>query len=416
MGPAGDGGLRTRVRRMMEDHWSPTLGWSVPNRASYPWLWLWDSSFHALVWDALDDPRTLQELAGVFAAQRPSGFVPHINYAADPGFHEAFWRVRGASCITQPPMYGHALATLHRRGWDVGPLLGPATRAMARLLDRRSTQSGLVRILHPWESGIDDHPRWAAWQPDPWDRAAWRETKGRLVDVLVIEDGEAVSSPAFDVCPAGFNALVAWNASELAGVTGDAELHRRADALAARLDRQWDAGLATWVDAAPDGTPGSRVRTLDALLPVLVTSDPARAEAAFAQILSPDAYGSAFGPGGVHVGEASYVADSYGRGSAWPHLTYLLVVAAHRRGLGPVAAELTARLVAGANGSGLAEHWDPRTGAGLGARPQGWTGLALAADRLVAGERSAAGTETTAAAALPWPIAVTPATLPKGPP
>ena len=33
--------------------------------------------------------------------------------------------------------------------------------------------------------------------------------------------------------------------------------------------------------------------------------------------------------------------------------------------------------VAGAGASGLAEYWNPDTGAGLGAIPQSWSGLAL---------------------------------------
>ncbi len=49
----------------------------------------------------------------------------------------------------------------------------------------------------------------------------------------------------------------------------------------------------------------------------------------------------------------------------------------------PEAEQLAHWLVAGATQSGLAEHWNPETGAGLGARPQSWTGLALLAlDRL----------------------------------
>jgi len=43
-----------------------------------------------------------------------------------------------------------------------------------------------------------------------------------------------------------------------------------------------------------------------------------------------------------------------------------------------VAAEVLVRTtVAGAWASGMAEYWNPDTGAGLGAIPQSWTGLAL---------------------------------------
>jgi hypothetical protein len=360
----------------MNDHWRPDSRSTCPNEAVYPWSWLLDSCFHALIWDVLDDPRATEELASIFETQAPSGFVPHMGYAVDPAASEELWGRRGASTITQPPMYGHVIAVLHRRGRDVGPVLEPATRALSHLLDRRRAPCGLVRIFHPWESGIDDHPRWAAWQPQPWDRRDWAARKSQLVRDLVVVDGEAVASATFDVCPAGFNALVAWNALELASVTGDGSLRASAAEVAAVLDRTWDADAVTWCDLDPAGEPGSAVRTLDALFPALVTTDPGRATAALVAALDPVHYGFPFGPAGVHRDEPSFAPDGYGRGSAWPHLTYLLWVAAGRAGRPAEVSALARLLVAGATQSGLAEHWDPRSGDPLGAQPQSWAGLA----------------------------------------
>jgi hypothetical protein len=374
--PSGDEALVGRIRAMMDDHWRPDRRSTVPNEAVYPWAWLWDSCFHALVWDALGDDRAVVELGSIFEDQTPAGFVPHMRYTADPGASEELWGRRGASTITQPPMYGHALAVLHRHGHDVGALVEPATRALRHLLDRRRAPCGLLRIVHPWESGVDDHPRWEAWQPHPWDRAAWAPVKSQMVRDMVVVAGEAVANESFDVCPAGFNALAVFNARELASVTGDGPLRAAADDVAVALERTWVPSAPTWRDVAPSGSPGSGIRTLDALLPALVTADPQRAALAVAEVLDPAHYGLPFGPAGVDPGEPSYAPDSYGRGSAWPHLTYLLWVAASNAGLEAEAASLASHLVAGASRSGLAEHWDPRDATPLGARPQSWTGLA----------------------------------------
>jgi hypothetical protein len=379
MGAAG-AGFRARVLTMMEQHWQPPFGWSVPNPEVYSWLWSWDSCFHALVWDALGDKRALTELSSVFRAQTRSGFVPHINYAADPTAFEEFWGVPGASTLCQPPMYGHVLAVLQMHGGDIGPLIEPALRGMRRLFEQRMAPCGLLRIYHPWESGIDDSPRWEAYQPDPWDRTAWYGIKGQLAGALLVEDGEAVASDAFDVCSAGFNALAAWTGRQLAAIAHDAELDRHAAALAARLDEQWDEKLLTWVDAAPDGASGSAVRTLDALLPALVTRHPARAESALRSVMDAKAFGLPFGPAGVHVDEPSFDPTGYGRGSAWPNLTYLSWAMARERGRREDAAQLARMLRAGAEASELAEYWDPRDGSGLGARPQAWAGLAIVTD------------------------------------
>ena len=362
---------------MMDNHWQRSQGWSVPNPNVYPWLWSWDSCFHALVWDALHDQRAVVELIGVFRAQTISGFIPHINYEANPGAFASFWGIPGASTLTQPPMYGHVLATLAGHGHDVRSLVEPALRGMRRLFAARRTPCGLLRVLHPWESGIDDNPRWSAWQPDPWEPTGWHEVKGRLVEALVVDEGEAVASSAFDVCSASFNALVAWNAIQLAGLTNDDRLLREGRDLAENIDENWVDDLCTWADVMPDGTRGSSIRTLDALLSALVTTRSERAEAALHLTLEPASFGFPFGPAGVHRDEPSYNPTGYGRGSTWPNLTYLLWKAALERGHSDVARRLGRLLVEGAASSGLAEYWDPRNGDGLGAKPQAWSGLAI---------------------------------------
>lgn len=123
---------------------------------------------------------------------------------------------------------------------------------------------------------------------------------------------------------------------------------------------------------APASSGSGAVRTADALLAHLVVDRPLPAE-----LLEPGGYGTAFGPAGVHVAEPSYDPSAYWRGSSWPQITYLLVLAAQRRGQRDVAERLRRRLRAGAVRSGLAEHWHAESGAGLGAVPQSWSGLTI---------------------------------------
>ena len=92
----------------------------MPNAATYPWQWLWDSCFHALVWAELEAPeRAVTEIERLFTFQTDDGFVPHMNYLTDPEAAIVDWGRRGSSNITQPPMYGHAIADLVRRGLPV---------------------------------------------------------------------------------------------------------------------------------------------------------------------------------------------------------------------------------------------------------------------------------------------------------
>ena len=401
-GPVDPDGLIDRAAEVLEGHWRPP-GFCVPNAATYPWQWLWDSCFHAVCWARLgraDRART--ELANALRHQSGDGFVPHITYwssrsappRADDDTHAAFWGRPATSSITQPPMYGHAVAELVRRGVDVEPeLVDRAARGLRFLLEARTRDGVGPLIVHPWESGCDDSPRWDGW--GDFDPALpdgrvprWRQTKGDLVAALrpaveVAPDrsgagsASVVASTAFEVVAAGFTALVAFNAAELAEVTGQAALGEAAAGLAAALDARWSASRATWLDrvvTGPSSTSG--VRTLDALLPVLVSQDPAAVDVAFAQLADPEAFGADCGPTGVDRREPTFDPRTYWRGPAWPQLTYLLWVAAQRRGRRADADRLAAALTTGAVRSGLAEYWDPDTGQGLGAVPQSWAALA----------------------------------------
>ncbi|MBV6510362.1 MAG: hypothetical protein JJLCMIEE_03502 [Acidimicrobiales bacterium] len=373
-------GLEPTVREVLERHWVEEHGYTAPNRSAYPWLWLWDSCFHAICWAALGDERATTELSTALSGQSATGFVPHMGYLLDPREAAGFWGRSGWSTITQPPMYGHAAAELTRRGFEPGPeLLDRATAGLQFLLSRRKrSDEGLVEVVHPWESGADDSPRWDDFVGTPFDRARWYALKGELMAAVVRSaDGSPLANPTFAVAPAGFNALVAFNALELAEVTGSSTLAADARDLVEVLDSRWDPELGTWCDAGPSAGGSGRALTLDGLLPVLVTAGDDRVERVFAMLGDPALFAGRYGPAGVARADPSFDPDAYWRGATWPQLNYLLWFAAGRRGRLRDQRHLVEATVAGALASGMAEYWHPDSGRGMGAIPQSWTSLAL---------------------------------------
>lgn len=375
--------ITAAVGALMDDAWVD-LGYTAPNTDVYPWLWLWDSCFHTLIWADLDRPdRAIAELGRALELQDPSGFVPHMGYQLDPEVPVALWGRRGGSSITQPPMYGHAVAELRRRGIAVPDELAERAHAGLRFLLRdraRDTESGLITVVHPWETGCDDSPRWDHYCPgDGFDLEVWRRHKIELLSSLEFgPNGEPLANPVFGAASASFNALVAWNARELASVTGDDELLGEVDDLVRLIEARFDPEIASWADAGPGGATSGRFRTADPLCALLVVDDPAQRAAAVASLSDPADHAGAFGPRGVHPDEPMYDPASYWRGPVWPQLAYLLWKALGR---GPVETEvgeaLRGRTIAGAVRSGYAEYWDGDSAWGGGATPQSWTGLAL---------------------------------------
>ena len=373
--------LRRAAHALLASHWREP-GYTCPNAERYPWLWLWDSCFHSIVWAELGEPdRAISELRSVFAHRDPeTGFVPHMTYFGAPDTGADFWGRRWTSSITQPPMFGHAVAELVRRGIDVPPdLVACATAGLRFLLDlRRRSPGGLIELVHPWESGADDSPRWDHFVGGDWSLERWRQRKGELLArIKRTESGAPVANPDFAVGSASFTALVAFNARELATVTGDERLTCDADELAGALDQRWDGDQVTWVDDGPSAATSGRARTAEALLGVLVSRRDGAVSAAFEQLLDPAGFGGRFGPAGVHRDEPSFDASSYWRGPAWPQISYLLWHATAARGLRGPASTIGQALRAGASQSGWAEYWDPDTAVGGGAIPQSWTTLAV---------------------------------------
>ena len=371
---------------MLEAHWDPGRGHCYPHTSRYPHQWLWDSCFTAICWAALGDGRAASELGTALSDQLPDGFVPHMRYAG-PTIDRG--PLRHVSSFTQPPLYAHAAAYLAGHGVELPPgLTGRIERALRFLWERRREARGLVFIVHPWESGADDSPRWDSWLAADWASLRWDQPRFTEFDLHLVGqarfdgDGAAVASTEFQVAPAAFNALAGHAAVELAALGGDERWRDRAATLAAAMDaRLWDERQGLWSDAPlVGGGPSAAVPTLDGVLPALVTADPGRAARALDQLLDPARFAAPFGLAYVARDHPKYQPDAYWRGTAWMQMNYLAVLAARRWGRDDVVDRVVEASRMAAVTSGFAEHWNPETGQGHGAVPLTWSALVVALD------------------------------------
>lgn len=171
--------LARQALRVLLGNWRG--GSTVPAAGLYPHQWSWDSAFIALGLRHLSPRRAQRELESLFGAQWADGRVPQIVFnpatPADAYFPgPTFWgpaaRQKTTGLITsglvQPPV--HALAawevytadpgTARRRGFL--PRIYHRLRAWHDYLVRQRDfrGDGLVSVVHPWESGMDNSPSW----------------------------------------------------------------------------------------------------------------------------------------------------------------------------------------------------------------------------------------------------------------
>lgn len=370
--------VRARSREVLEAAWDDARGYCWPHAQKYPHLWLWDSCFHAIAWGALGDRRGVLELQAALAGQLPNGFLPHMRYS---GPTTSRGPLPDRSSFTQPPVHALAAQQLRRGGFDVSGLREPVVRAFTYLWEHRR-RDGLLVVVHPWETGADDSPRWDSWVGShDWSRAQWSAFDQRCLAATAFgAQGEAVASSELTVAPSAFNALAAHGMRVAGELYDEPQLLGWADELGAALDDQlWDDGEQLW-DDRPDvgGGDSCRLPTLDGVLGALGSLSRSRALRALDQLRDPARFRAPHGLSFVPRSSPLYRPDQYWRGSAWPQLTYLALQACRRWGLDDLAAHVAEAGRDGIAASGFAEHWDPETGAGLGATPQSWAALAAA--------------------------------------
>jgi neutral trehalase len=116
----------------------------------YDGVYLWDSSFISLIWNERNPEIAKDIVRAVIHNQQPDGRIPHVI------------DIFGISQWTQPPVLGWAASRIAQSTGDldfVREVYPKLSRYHAWLLSDRRLPTGLFFWQHPYESGIDNSPR-----------------------------------------------------------------------------------------------------------------------------------------------------------------------------------------------------------------------------------------------------------------
>ncbi|MDQ2745058.1 MAG: glycoside hydrolase [Chloroflexota bacterium] len=152
--------------------------WTKPAPALYPHQWNWDSCFIAIGLSHYQTERAAQELLSLLRGQWQNGMVPQIVFNPNAGGYfpgPDVWRSERSprapvgietSGITQPPVLAIAALAIWQNAGDRAQARSflqevyPKILAFHRFLyeERDPDGTGLIVVLHPWESGLDNSP------------------------------------------------------------------------------------------------------------------------------------------------------------------------------------------------------------------------------------------------------------------
>jgi hypothetical protein len=366
-------------------------GFTCPAPRKYVHQWYWDSCFHAIAWRLFDRGRAREELRTLVRAMSPEGLVPHTvfwggraRWRRAPFYATATTRGSLATAHTQTPVL--ALAWELVAGGDT-QFIAEGVEPLARHYDwlareRDPDGDGLIAILLPDESGLDDSPkydgvyRWMAhYLPGYFvlvernrrsgysTRAIYERYDHHLEDVLV-------------------NTFYALSLRALWHMSGEPRFLERAErAEAGLLERCWDERSGLFYDVAERSERRVEVSTWSSLAPLALSSLPeeVRRRLVGEHLLDPRRYRAACGIPSVSQEEPSFRPgfDRFRcwRGPSWMNTAWLLVPPLRELGHEEEADRVVGSLASAVERGGFREYYNPLTGAGHGARDFGWSTL-----------------------------------------
>jgi hypothetical protein len=393
--------------------------YTVPAGGLYPHQWSWDSAFIAIGLRHLSPRRAQQELDTLFSAQWADGRLPQIVFDRyrdedySPG--DAFWRsdripnsaVVPSAGLVQPPNHAWAALLVHRADETESRRRRFLERAYPRLVawhryldSRRRTATGLVAVVHPWESGMDNSPYWdeplenvtGSYEEDiprpdlehaaETERPSQREYGKYLYLAARYRDADCDDSDAavgFRVEDPAVNALFARSELALAEIAEElgqpaAYDHRlRAKEITDALSVLWHPELGIYV--ARDVLTGALqpYRTVSGLMPLLLPGLHGAEE--LVDLLRSDhfALGRAALVPSHDLTARSFDSSRYWRGPAWFNTAWLLAVALDEAGHSGDARLLAGSMVDLAVAHDFPEYIDPHTGEPRGTLRFSWT-------------------------------------------
>lgn len=393
--------------------------WTKPSARQYPHQWNWDSALVSIGWAWVDWARAVSEVESLLEAQWDNGMLPHVRYdvrhledyfpGPDRWPNAAGHQRPGVptSGISNPPVLVTAVRRVAERAPDaagaqafLGRVSTPLHRWLRYLADeRRLDGCPLVTVVHPWETGWDNSPRWdhlraAGLRPRrPFTRRDTehvgsehrpddRDYNGYLALIELLDSCDYSVARYRQVSPFVVNDVfvdacwyrAAEDLNAIARTLGAEPPFDRGelDEFAAAFEaRHWDPELEGYFDydvvagrriTVP--TPAGIAATVSGLIPTERARRMWDAYLDERRDLRP-----------VWTLSPSHLAFDplrYWRGPVWAHLNWLIALGLETTGLGEQASAIEQATVDLVAKGGFYEHYNPIDGAGGGAAGFSW--------------------------------------------
>jgi len=373
--------------------------YTVPSPDSYPYQWLWDSCFHAIILTHLNIGDAKKEILSLLSKQFDNGLIPHMIYwdkESPTDFPVIEWGKADTSTITQPPMIAYAVWRIYQKDHDrsflkeVYPRLYHFYRYL--LTERDPHEKHLIGIMNPDESGEDNSPRFDIPLNLP-PKHSFKENYQKRLNLVAqhIEckfDAPFCMRNFFWVKDVPINAIMVKNLMSLSGIAKklgyleDAEFFTKEaknislamKKLMLENDLFWSTfgesyqkiKAKTWAIFAP-------------LFAKILTQKGAK-KLVEEHLLNPQEFWTKYPIPTVSLDESSFDPKGFWRGPVWIAINWFIYKGLINYGFFDIAKQIRESSVSLIEKSGFREYFDPNTGEGFGAKDFTWGGLVLDMD------------------------------------
>ena len=407
--------------------------YTVPADGLYPHQWLWDSCFIAIGLAEYDIERAKKELMSLLRGQWSNGMLPHMifdssdKHKRDRNIWQS-WRSPFApdhlatSGLTQPPMLaeavvriGEKLKLVERRAWyqDMFPALLAYHEWMYQ--ERDPHHEGLILLIHPWESGLDNSPPWISqlhMHSKPWWVTFIEKTRlDKLVllfrrDTSQVPPGQRLSNidailyftivqrlkrknwdierilarSHFSVQDLAFNSILIRANHHLRSIAKcigrelPEELRENMTKTDVALEKLWDGFHKYYFSQTFITHKLIKEQTVTTLLPLYAgTITKERAEELVQLIRSKQLFGSRFPLPSVPLNSPWFKEFGYWQGPAWVNINWLVADGLRRYGYVKEAQHIEDASIAMVGKYSPYEYFSARTGKPAGAKNFSWT-------------------------------------------
>lgn len=415
--------------------------YTQPAHNLYPHQWLWDSCFIAIGLRHLDIERAKMELLSLLRGQWDNGMLPNIIFRDDPQYHfdRSVWRSWlnpfapssvTTTGITQPPMLAEAVVQIgkkmewpERRLW-YGMVFPALLKYHQWLYDERDPHGeGLILLVHPWETGLDNTPPWMDEMHEHlmpfWIRAIEkthldrvinlfrRDTKSVLIDErfstiesLMLMDvqrrlrrkrydiNKILNHSLFAIEDLSFNSILIRANSHLRDIAKalheelPPELTNSMEKTEQALEQLWDTYSAQYYSRDFITHRLLKSPSIATLLPLYAGHiEKDRAEKLVRMLENEQAFGSAYPVPSVPLNSTQFKPKRYWQGPTWINMNWLIIDGLERYGYKDHAAALRESSLEMVKKSGFYEYFSPLDASPAGISDFSWT-AALTIDLL----------------------------------